>query len=465
MEVRPSAPLSRECVDVLDRTLNTLHVLSPDPDLYPIIDEVDRIITDVRAERSVEVRRLLEVQRGLSRLHKQFGFPEDAKVVLQWCRRVLRIYAGADGGSVPTTPFLVRKQGAIPRSSHDQQDVELQELPDDRANAVVFNGCPKMAAVEELATRFARPDINVLVQGPTGSGKEAIAHRLHRHSRKNGTNKNPIGAINCCGLTETLIQSELFGHRKGAFTGADHDRTGLFAACHRGTLFLDEIDGLPIKTQGMLLRTLQEGTVMPLGSDQSEGPFDVKVVSATNKDLPSLVQLGEFRSDLFYRLCIGSITLPSFHERHKKHKKAVIAHLASITPGTVSLSKETEELLISTPLVGNIRALKNLILIGSVLAGSGNTIAVEHLRDGLDLYQRTSTTIIDNVRLLDETQLAGVLDVSGTLTESVKTFQITLITAMIDLYQGNMTRVAERFGVHRSNLYRKMRLLGMRADA
>jgi two-component system response regulator GlrR len=201
----------------------------------------------------------------------------------------------------------------------------------------------------------------VFLHGASGSGKELFANAIHKASPRR---EKPFVAINCSAIPEALLESELFGHRKGSFTGATKDHEGLFLAAGGGTLFLDEIGDMPLALQAKLLRVLQENMVRPVGSTESV-PVDVRVISATHKDLDKSMEDGEFREDLYYRLNVVSIEIPSLHERREDIPLLTQHFLKDISNKAnkkiTSFSAEAMELLVAAPWPGNVRQLLNVV--------------------------------------------------------------------------------------------------------
>jgi transcriptional regulator with GAF, ATPase, and Fis domain len=224
-----------------------------------------------------------------------------------------------------------------------------------------------MRAVYELVAKVAPSDVSVLVLGETGTGKELVARALHQHSRRA---KKPFLAENCAAVPENLLESELFGHVRGSFTGAVVDRPGHFVAADGGTVFLDEIGDMPLTMQSKLLRVLQEGEVRPVGSNKTR-KVDVRVVAATNKDLAAMCRQGTFREDLYYRLNVITIALPPLRDR-----PGDVAHLARFFAAKVgaemgrslSISPEALALLEGWRWPGNVRELKNVVRRAAVFA-------------------------------------------------------------------------------------------------
>ena len=235
-----------------------------------------------------------------------------------------------------------------------------------------------MLDVYELASRAARANINILILGETGTGKEVMAQTVHRQSARSG---RALVALNCAGLSESLIESELFGHERGAFTGALQARRGLFEAADGGTLFLDEVGEMPMSMQPRLLRALASREILPVGATKPR-PLDVRLVCATNRDLEAEVSKGTFREDLFYRLNGMTLTLPPLRERKSEIEPLTDHFVADAARSSERamprVSAEVRALLLDYDWPGNIRELKNVVERAVVLS-EGDTIGVEHL--------------------------------------------------------------------------------------
>ncbi|MEQ0921762.1 sigma-54 dependent transcriptional regulator, partial [Pseudomonas aeruginosa] len=229
-----------------------------------------------------------------------------------------------------------------------------------RATVLVFND-PRSRELLERIERLAPSEANALVIGETGTGKELVARHIHALSGRNG---GPFVAVNCGAFAESLVESELFGHEKGAFTGALQSKAGWFEAANGGTLFLDEIGDLPPSIQVKLLRVLQEREVVRLGSRRPI-PIDVRLVAATNVDLADAVVAGHFREDLFYRLHVATIQLPPLRERRGDilplAEYFIVEHCRRLGYTSASLSPEAERKLLGHSWAGNIRELENAI--------------------------------------------------------------------------------------------------------
>ena len=226
---------------------------------------------------------------------------------------------------------------------------------------------PAMEKIFALLGKIVHTDVSVLIAGETGTGKELVAEALHQHG---GRRKGPFVAVNCAAIPATLLEAEIFGHKKGAFTGAHQDRVGYAASAAGGTLFLDEIGEMPMELQVKLLRFVQEGEVRPVGSNQVE-KVDVRVVAATNKHLPEQIKGGLFREDLYYRLAVLTVELPPLRDRATDvllladfilHKKGV----EGVPTAVLSSSAKKELLAYAWP--GNIRELQNVLARAAAFA-------------------------------------------------------------------------------------------------
>jgi DNA-binding NtrC family response regulator len=234
----------------------------------------------------------------------------------------------------------------------------------------IIGSCPPMQDLYNKIRKVAPTDSNVLVQGESGTGKELVARALHNLSRRA---KAPMISVNCAAIPETLIESELFGHEKGAFTGASAGRAGLVEAADGGTLFLDEIGELPLEAQARLLRVLQEGEIRRVGSVQSQ-KVDVRLIAATHRDLKSLAKVGQFREDLYYRLHVIALKLPALRERGSDVNEIANAFLArqSAKAGRTDLrfGPDAEQAIRHYSWPGNVRELENAVERAVILCES-----------------------------------------------------------------------------------------------
>ena len=327
-------------------------------------------------------------------------------------------------------------------------------LVDDAASATKLVGDhPSVQSVRESADKVAGTDLSVLVLGKNGTGKEVLAQHIHYESkRRNG----PFIAVNCAALVESLLESELFGHEKGAFTDANATRVGKFELASGGTLFLDEVGDMSPGGQAKLLRVLEEKVVVRVGGSQVI-PVDVRVIAATNQPLEQLIAEKRFREDLFFRLNVVSLTLPPLSQRGtdiltlaEHFLTHFCYHIGRPVP---SLDPSAKESLLSHSWPGNIRELRNTIERVCYLSTAESISAAD-----LSLSSSPASRIGGDSLALDG-------PVPPVLAEATKMFQVRHIENAIAASRGNMTDAAARLGLHRSNLYRKMRQLGMSTSA
>ncbi len=291
---------------------------------------------------------------------------------------------------------------------------------------------PGMQKVNLLVAKVAPTSSTVLILGETGTGKELVARALHDHSTRAD---HPFVAINCGALPETLIESELFGHRKGAFTGADDHRVGLFEVAHGGTLFLDEIGELPKAMQAKLLRVLESGEIRRVGENKST-TVDVRVVCATHRDLQVMVAEEEFREDLMYRINTFEIHLPPLRER-VEDVPALARHLLSRHRREAELAEDAIEALCGHVWPGNVRELANVIEHATILCDSG-PIRREHLPQHFDSRRLQGAA----------RQRRGVM--------TLREMEMEAIREALERTDGNKPKAAEQLGVSLKTLYNKL---------
>jgi DNA-binding NtrC family response regulator len=297
-----------------------------------------------------------------------------------------------------------------------------------------------MTRVRELVARVGPTDATVLITGETGTGKELVARGLHRASpRANAA----FLAVNCAGFTETLLESELFGHERGAFTGADRARQGVFEAAHRGTLFLDEAGEMPPSLQAKLLRVLVDGRITHVGATASR-TVDVRIVAATHRDLLQAVRDGAFREDLYYRLAVVPISLPPLRDR-REDIPFLIAHLLEAVTRDLrlparSITPEAVVALQAYDFPGNVRELRNLLERAAILA-RGSRIDV---RDLPPLAPSVAASEAD-----------------GGLRAQLEHLERTLVARALADAGGVQAEAARRLGLSRSHLAYRLRRLGL----
>lgn len=317
----------------------------------------------------------------------------------------------------------------------------------------VIGESPPMVALRATIKRVAKTDLALLILGENGTGKEVLARSVHFQS---GRRSEPFVAVNCAALVESLLESELFGHEKGAFTDAHQTRPGKFELASGGTLFLDEIGDMSLGGQAKLLRVLEEKVIVRVGGS-TPIPVDVRVLAATNQPLAEMVREKKFREDLYFRLNVVVMDLPPLRERGDDLLRLADYFLkdfaSHIGRQPLKLSESAVQALRQHRWSGNIRELRNVMERVSYLC-SGETLEAEDLSFAADPGR-----IASNGSHLAAESLESVAELG--LTEATRRYQIGLIEQAIDTAQGNMTVAAESLGLHRSNLYRKMKQLGI----
>ncbi len=372
---------------------------------------------------------------------------------------------GALAGAALNTGRLIEALEATSRRHERvahvlQRDAALRE-----GGHQMIGTSPVIRRVREEIELVAPSDFAVLITGETGVGKELVARSLHEQSRRRD---EALIYVNCAALPETVVESELFGHLRGAFTGATADRAGKFEVADRGTLFLDEIGELPLSVQPKLLRALQEGEIQRVGSDEVLR-VDVRVVAATNRDLRREVEAGRFRQDLFHRLEMYPIHVPPLRER-----RADIPMLAGffldlyrrrLGLGPVRLTSAAREALVGADWPGNARELDHL-LGRAVLRASANTDRGAPVRIGPEHLQlepaREALAASTPASRPSDTLLVEVAD--KTLNDAVEELKRKMVLRAVEENDGNWAAAARSLGMARSNLHRMAERLGLRGS-
>jgi DNA-binding NtrC family response regulator len=372
----------------------------------------------------------------------------------------------------PVDPVRLRTilQNAVrQRESDVELEVTRRQLRDTGRLGPLVGNSPPMKAIFSMIERVAPSNVSVLVTGESGTGKELVARALHELSARRN---KPFVAVNCAAIPETLIESEIFGHEKGAFTGAIERRAGCFELAEEGTLLLDEIGEMPAATQAKLLRVLEDRRLRRLGS-KIETPVDVRVVAATNKDPEQAVANGDLRGDLYYRLNVFNIQMPPLREHPadiESIAEKMIMDMNERHHCTVSGMKDTLlKRLEEYHWPGNVRELRNTIERATILAGAG-LIGVEHLpphfgepgfaplasrprQAGRDSGVRDVELIkAEAARLLKERQMVQV-EVGTTVNEAER----QLILKTLESTHNNKTRAAEILGISAKTLQNKLK--------
>lgn len=340
---------------------------------------------------------------------------------------------------------LIRIQNLLEQKNLAQENKYLREQIDKEYNFNhIIGESPAMKKVYKMVERVSQATSNVLITGQSGTGKELVARAIHSNSDRS---KKPFLAINCGAIPENLVESELFGHKKGAFTGANADKDGVFVAAHGGTVFLDEIAEIPLNLQVNLLRVLQEREVKPVGSNKMVS-FDTRIISATNKDLEEEIEKGNFRDDLYYRLNVVEIPLPALEQRREdipllahhflqKYNKELKQSLKGIT-------SEAMGAMMAYQWKGQVRELENVIE-RAVLLSDGDFLTID------DLPASFKEEIAEGEYQID----------SDKLDEAIQVFEKHHIQSVLKRTEGNKSEAARLLGIDPSTLYRKMERLGV----
>jgi two-component system response regulator HydG len=349
-----------------------------------------------------------------------------------------------------TKPFEMRalrialERGIQHRTLRDEVRRLQRAVTESRRVGELLGNSLAMRQVFEILDRLADQDVSVLITGETGTGKERVAKTLHRRSaRRDG----PFVAIDCAALPETLLESELFGHASGAFTDARSARTGLFVQANEGTLFLDEIGELPLGLQPKLLRALQERRVRPVGGN-TEVPFDVRVIAATNRDLETAVEEGRFRRDLYYRINVVHMNVPPLRARGSDIlllAQYFLERIMESSPKRVTgFSPAVAERLLSYAWPGNVRELQNCVARAIALTAFSE-ITVEDLPALIRNYAR-APILVDSDNPLELLTLEEV--------------ERRYILRVLEATAGNKTLASQILGMDRKTLYRKLERYG-----
>ena len=324
-------------------------------------------------------------------------------------------------------------------------NVELRRQLDKRFGfESIIGRSPQMQRIFDVLGQVASTTATVLILGESGTGKELVAQALHQNSTRK---ERPFAAVNCAALSEGLIESELFGHVKGAFTGAIGHKEGRFTYADGGTLFLDEVGDMPLETQAKLLRVLESREVTPVGGNEAH-PVDVRLVAATNRDLRGMVDAGLFREDLLFRLQVISVEVPPLRERAGDIPLLIdhfinefsVAHEKEIA----GIDSEARAALVRYPWPGNVRELRNAVE-NMVLLSAAETLSV----GDVPVYVASGE---------GSTVGAGVIELAG---RSLQEVERELFAASLELFEGNREKTAKSLGIGERTLYRKIKEYGL----
>ena len=355
----------------------------------------------------------------------------------------------------------------VGRAAHAVSARRDRETPvGNEAFAVGANGSlllgtsPAFRNATELARRAAPTNASVMIVGETGTGKEVVAQYIHQHSRRA---RKRLVPINCAAIPEQLLESEMFGHRKGAFTGADREKMGLLELANGGTLFLDELTEMSMALQAKMLRVLQDGIVRRVGSEEEDAVVDVRFVSATNRDPRDAIRSKQLREDLYYRLNVVQVTIPPLRERVEdipllaNHFLRVFwGRHRSAKDAVPTFSEDTLDFLASRPWRGNVRELQNFVEHVTILAQPGAKIQIHHL----PLDQEVDLGAVSNgVGILPSSDAYHVAK-----EQVLAAFEKNYVTRLVARASGNMSRAARLASVDRTTLYRLLERHGFRRD-
>src|SRR5216683_2319234 len=385
---------------------------------------------------------------GLEFLKKLRALQPECKCVVMTAHASVETVArSVAGGALEylSKPLLIDELLALLRKLTGPRQTPSPAQKDSTApESAIIGRSSKMLEVYRAVARVAPSTASVLITGASGSGKELVAQAIHAHSART---EMPFTAINCGSFPETILESELFGHEKGAFTGADSTRPGLFEATNGGTLFLDEISETSLSFQVKLLRVLQEQQVRRLGSNTFI-PVDVRILAATNKNLGPLIQAGQFREDLYYRLTVVTIDLPSLEERREDIPLLVDHFLGRFNQRNqrqVRISEDAVRLLTSMSWPGNVRELENLI-------------------ERLAIFTATEEITADDVEQERARRAAtdtGIERSASTLSGKLQEIERQEILRVLREAKGNKSLAARKLGIERKTLYEKARRLAI----
>lgn len=401
----------------------------------------------------------------LQRIHEQMADPPQVIVVTAYGSEKIAVEAMKKGAyDYLAKPYEVDElrlitQHAIEQLSLKRENQRLREEIRLREGFGEMIGESKaMLRIYDIIEKIAPTDVTVLIEGENGTGKELVAREIHRRSQRVN---QPFVAMNCAALPENLVESELFGHEKGAFTGAGDQRKGKLEEAHMGTLFLDEIGDMTADTQAKILRVLQERTFERLGGNKCI-QVDVRFIAATNKDLQEEIDKANFREDLYYRIKVVDITLPPLREKISDlptlvhHFLRLFAH--KYRKSIDGITAEAIDKMLAYRWPGNVRQLKNVIEKAVVLS-TGNMLTIADMPE--EIMQLTA-----GAKSLH--QVSDLLQIGNTSFKDakrtyVREFERQFITEKLKAYQGNISQTAQALDMPRQSLQQKLKELGISA--
>ena len=344
--------------------------------------------------------------------------------------------------SKPLTVEQIRAICQRARGARAQKKEPAEEPGTPVQDSAIIGSSSKMLAIYKAIGRVAASNVNVLITGASGTGKELVARAIHQHSKRE---QQPFTPVNCGSFTETILESELFGHEKGAFTGANATHKGLVEASDGGTLFLDEVTETTLSFQVKLLRVIQEQQVRRVGSNKYI-PVDVRIVAASNRNMPELIRQGQFREDLYYRLAVVQIAVPSLEERREDIPLLIRHFLQQFNQKNereVSIEPDAVRRLQEMNWPGNVRELENTVNRLAIFAPTGQItradVETETRRSQENLHPEAPAAAPDRLVELERAH----------------------IVRMLKLTHGNKSEAARRLGIERKTLYKKALRLGI----
>ena len=421
-------------------------------------DSFDLIITDLRLPGLPGLELVRQLHRSRSRLPilviTAHGTTETAIEAIQYgaYEYLLKPF------EIPEFLELVGKAIASSRLMSEPVEWGSQDPTGD----TIVGSSRSMQAIYKAIGRVADKPVHVLLRGETGTGKDLIARAIYHHSNRS---QAPFIAVNCAAIPETLLESELFGHERGAFTGAEIRRIGRFEQAHQGTIFLDEIGDMSLQAQVKLLRVLQDKTLQRLGGRETIA-VDVRVIAATHRDLEAAIRDGKFREDLFYRLNVASIEIPPLRE-HKEDIPELVRYFLKkygeeLEASSSGVLPEAMALLQGQSWPGNVRELENTVR-KTLLLARGYVINPDHVTTAINRAKINSTKMdvsIDNfiAGLLDAARLGELPDA---YTQILDVVERELFTQAIQLAHGNQAKAARWLGVSRLTMQKKLVRFGI----
>ncbi len=406
-------------------------------------------------------------QDGLSALGRLRELTGDAPVIVMTAHGNLAtaVRAVEEGAfEYLTKPFdLSQALHAVRRALDRPAPLPPVDLPAEATDEIIGHG-PAMQAVFKRIALVAPRDACVLVTGESGTGKELVARAIHRHSPRRD---RPFLPVHVAALNPNLVESELFGHTRGAFTGAAQARSGLLGLADGGTVFLDELADIPLSVQVKLLRVLEHGEVLPVGGNQPH-PINIRILGATHQDIARRVADGSFRHDLFFRLNVFQVQLPPLRERTEDLEALAEHFLRRFEPRALPLLPETLAYLKSLPWLGNVRELRNALEHAAIVV-RGGPLLVEHFPpvaatgDGSDPTARLAEAV--RRWAVERIRAAGSAAPADLYAELLRHIEPALLQEIIQRVRGNRWEAARWLGLNRATVRKKLAAYGLQGEA